>query len=37
VETVLMADSKIVLTACRESADDLSDRFAAALHATNPE
>jgi hypothetical protein len=37
VETVLMADSKVVLTACRESADDLSDRFAAALHATNPE
>jgi hypothetical protein len=36
VETVLMADPKVLLTACAESADDLADRFAAAFHAVNP-
>jgi hypothetical protein len=36
-ETILMADSKILVTACRESADVLSDRFAAAYLAVNPE
>jgi hypothetical protein len=37
VESVLLADSKILITACSESADDLIDRFARAFHATNPE
>jgi len=37
VESVLLADSKILTTACSESADDLIDRFAKAFHATNPE
>jgi hypothetical protein len=37
VDTVLMADPKVVLTACAETADDLADRFAAAFHSTNPE
>jgi hypothetical protein len=37
VETVLMADPKVLVTACNESADDLSDRFAAAYHSVNPE
>jgi len=36
VETVLMADPKMLLTACAETADDLADRFAAAFHAVNP-
>ena len=36
VETVLMADPKMLLTACAESAGDLADRFAAAYHAVNP-
>lgn len=35
VETVLMADPKILVTACRESANDLSDRFATAFHLAN--
>ncbi len=37
VETILMADPKVLLTACRESADDLADHFAAAFFAMNPE
>ena len=37
VESVVLADAKILLTACRESADDLADRFAAAFLAVNPE
>jgi hypothetical protein len=36
VETVLMADPKILATACGETADDLADRFAAAWRAANP-
>jgi len=36
VESVLMADPKILVTACGETADDLSDRFAAAFHSVNP-
>ena len=36
IETVLMADPKLLLTACGESADELADRFAAAYHAVNP-
>jgi hypothetical protein len=37
VEDILLADPKIVLTACRESADDLADHYAAAFFAMNPE
>jgi hypothetical protein len=37
VESVLLADPKILITACGESADDLIDRFGAAFHATNRE
>ena len=37
VDSVLLADPKILLTACRESADDLADHFAAAFLAVNPE
>ena len=37
VETILLADSKILVTACRESADVLADRFAAAYLSVNPE
>jgi hypothetical protein len=37
VETVLMADPKVLVTACNESVDDLADRFAAAFHSVNPE
>ncbi len=37
VESVLLADPKILITACRESADELADRFAAAFLAINPE
>jgi hypothetical protein len=37
VESVLLADTKVLLTACRESADDLAERFAAAFLAVNPE
>jgi len=37
VESVLLAEPKILTTACAESADDLIDRFAKAFHATNPE
>jgi hypothetical protein len=36
VESVLLADPKVLVTACTETADDLSDRFAAAFHAVNP-
>jgi hypothetical protein len=36
VESVLMADAKAVGTACSETADELSDRFASAFHAVNP-
>jgi hypothetical protein len=37
VEAVLLADSKILSTACTESVDDLLDRFATAFHSTNPQ
>jgi len=37
VETVLMADPKMLLTACAETADELADRFAAAYRSVNPE
>ena len=37
VETVLMAEAKVLGTACAETADDLADRFAAAYHSVNPE
>jgi hypothetical protein len=37
VDSVLLADPKILITACRESADELADRFAAAFLAMNPE
>jgi hypothetical protein len=37
VESVLMADAKILTTACGETADDLSDRFATAYRGANPE
>jgi hypothetical protein len=37
VESVLLADPKVLVTACRESSDDLADRFAAAFLAINPE
>jgi hypothetical protein len=37
VETVLMADPKILITACSESAEDLIDRFAVAFRSANPE
>jgi len=37
VESVVLVDPKILITACNESADDLLDRFAAAFHSTNPE
>jgi hypothetical protein len=36
VESVLLADTKILSTACTESVDDLLDRFATAFHSTNP-
>jgi len=37
VETVLMAEARILQTACGETADDLADRFAAAYHSVNPQ
>jgi hypothetical protein len=37
VETVLLADPKMLATACAETADELADRFAAAFHSVNPE
>jgi hypothetical protein len=37
VETILLADQKIVLTACGESAGFLLDRFATAYKSVNPE
>lgn len=37
VETVLLADPKVLATACAESADELADRFAAAYRSVNPE
>ena len=37
VETILMADPKILLPACSDSAGDLIDHFANAFHAVNPE
>jgi hypothetical protein len=37
VETVLLADPKILTTACGESAEDLIDRFSTAFHFVNPE
>jgi hypothetical protein len=37
VETVLMADPKVLATACDETAGDLADRFVAAYRAVNPE
>lgn len=36
VETVLLADPKVMLLACAETADDLADRFALAFHSVNP-
>jgi len=36
VESVLMAETKILPTACGETADDLADHFAAAFHSVNP-
>jgi hypothetical protein len=37
VETILVADPKILQTACKESADMLADRFAEAYRTVNPE
>jgi hypothetical protein len=37
VDSVLLAEPKILITACAESADDLLDRFSDAFKATNPE
>lgn len=37
VDTVLLADSKILLAACTDSAGDLIDRFATAFHTVNHE
>lgn len=37
VDSVLLADTKVLLTAFRESSDDLADHFAAAFLAINPE
>jgi hypothetical protein len=37
VETVLIAEAKMLGTACAETADDLAGRFAAAYHSVNPE
>jgi hypothetical protein len=37
VESVLLADPKILIAACGESADDLVDRFGTAFHAINRE
>jgi hypothetical protein len=37
VESVVMAEPKLVQTACRETAGELAGRFAAAYHAVNPE
>ena len=37
VETVLMADVKVLSMACSETADDLADRFASAFHSVNPQ
>jgi hypothetical protein len=36
VETVLLAEAKVLPSACAETADDLADRFAAAYHSVNP-
>jgi hypothetical protein len=36
VQTILMADQKILVTACTESADFLLDRFAKSFHSVNP-
>ena len=37
VESVLMADSKLLQTACFETVDDLVDRFVKAYRAVNPQ
>jgi hypothetical protein len=37
VETVLMADPKVLPAACAETADELADRFVAAYRSVNPE
>jgi hypothetical protein len=37
VDSVLLAEPKVLITACAESADDLLDRFSDAFKATNPE
>lgn len=37
IETVLMADPKVLLTACQESVDELADQFAAAFRTVNPQ
>ena len=36
VESVVLADPKVLTTACGETADELSDRFATAFRAVNP-
>jgi len=36
VESVVMAEPKVLAAACGETADDLVDRFAAAFHSVNP-
>jgi len=37
VESVLLADPKVLLTACYDTAENLADRFAAAWRSVNPE
>jgi hypothetical protein len=37
VETVVMADAKLLQKACNETVDDLVDRFVAAYRSVNPE
>lgn len=37
VESVVMADPKVLATACSDTADQLADRFAAAFHSVNPQ
>jgi hypothetical protein len=37
VESVLMADSKVLQTACFETVDDLVNRFVAAYRSVNPQ
>jgi hypothetical protein len=37
VESVLMSDTKQLLNACAETADELADHFATAYHSVNPQ